>query len=490
MAGIVAMVAGGLGGRKASAAGPEAVRRASSYKKMQEEQQAKSGGGKIKTGRIQTIQLNRSFTEPCDVYSWFEITVTDISVPTQTFDCSIEIHAFWQDYALPSVFPDYKEDDFKIDNDNLPIKMTEIFENQISCRVVVDPIFRYYDRTSTIYMMFVCEVTFVERMELQRFPLDRQFLSMEFNAYHGVSKTGNWNWILKKNLDWVPEPWRNREYCVRMVSSISSEYELLPPWINFTVGSDTDDDDNGSDKASPALNYDVASTSGTPPNEKEKDGKESGKENGALVISGKDEDEKDADIEPLIVLLRVDRRPHYYYGNIVFPNFLIGLGCGGAFIVPSTDLADRLGVLITLMLAAVAFRFVVSTMLPRVTYLTIMDKYLLLSFIMIVILIGENTIVAVQGLFPSIEWVEAFDWTFSVAFYIGWGIIHLFFVLTLIWPSFYRLSWNQMYLIDISDPDEPLKADDYRRVKTPKETPHCVNKWKKFQKMQNERKND
>ena len=68
----------------------------------------------------------------------------------------------------------------------------------------------------TIYMMFVCEVLFHERMELQRFPLDRQFLNMDFNGW--VKEPGhNWNWILDCP-EWVPKEF-NKTFAVRMTFS-------------------------------------------------------------------------------------------------------------------------------------------------------------------------------------------------------------------------------------------------------------------------------
>ena len=82
-----------------------------------------------------------------DVYSWFEITVKSIDVPSQTFTCSIEIHLFWQDFNLPNIFPEFATEDFSVDDDDVPVKMTEIFENKLSCDLQGDPVFQYYNET-------------------------------------------------------------------------------------------------------------------------------------------------------------------------------------------------------------------------------------------------------------------------------------------------------------------------------------------------------
>ena len=105
--------------------------------------------------------------------------------------------------------------------------------------------------------------------------------------------------------------------------------------------------------------------------------------------------------QPLSIRLRVNRLPAYYFGNIIFPNFLIVAGCFSAFVIPREDIADRLSVTVTLMLAAVAFRFIVSTMLPKVSYLTIMDYYLLVGFVALILMIAENAIVGIPALDES-----------------------------------------------------------------------------------------
>ena len=322
-----------------------------------------------------------------------------------------------------------------------------------------------------------------------------------------IQNKTDWNWILTPGLEWVPKKYRDRHYWVRMLAGIGSEYELLSPWINFNVGSDNEDAiktkaELGTPKAagvkpnkSPAfeqqrskshsfeaqIEADIERTSNTT------DKNNNNNNNNNNINSDNEKDEKPdefssaMELEPLSILLRLNRRPHYYYGNIVFPNFLIGLGCGTTFVVESGELADRLGVLITLMLASVAFRFVVSTMLPRVTYLTIMDGYLLLSFISIIALICENTIVGIPNAFSQ-DAVVAFDYSFAVGFYIFWGAIHSLFAITLIWPEFGRVGWRAMYDIDSADEDGPVEANQYRFIKTHKESPICRQnyaKWKK-----------
>ena len=60
---------------------------------------------------------------------------------------------------------------------------------------------------------------------------------------------------------------------------------------------------------------------------------------------------------------------------------------------PVEDFADRINICLTLILAAVAFLYVVGEQLPKVPYLTLLDKLLLISFFFI-FLGGVETLVA------------------------------------------------------------------------------------------------
>ena len=73
---------------------------------------------------------------------------------------------------------------------------------------------------------------------------------------------------------------------------------------------------------------------------------------------------------PFKLRFRVERLPGFYVGSIIVPMVLIIVCCYASLVVPKGDVADRLSVSITLMLATVAFKFVTSTILPPISYLT------------------------------------------------------------------------------------------------------------------------
>merc|ERR1719384_99722 len=370
------------------------------------------------------VKLKRQPGKPTDVYSWFEITLQDIDVPSQTFQCSIEIHLFWQDYNLPNVIPDFETEEIKIHDDYVPIKMSEIFENKTDLNITTGPEFKYYPETGTVYMMLVVDCTFVERMELQRFPLDRQFMNMEFNAYvetPAIEGEGPWNWILEYP-EWMPSELKqfDQKFAVRMISSIT-EYELLEPWVDFSTS------------------------------------------------------------QPLSIRLRVNRMPAYYFGNIIFPNFLIVAGCFSAFVIPRSDIADRLSVTVTLMLAAVAFRFIVSTMLPKVSYLTVMDYYLLLGFLALILMIAENAIAGI----PSLDkFGDDIDLWCALIFGVMWVTTHIIALIALLRKECLRISWEEMDEIDSAEDEEAeFIFADKEYIKGNAESEGGKADWNKYKKF-------
>lgn len=71
----------------------------------------------------------------------------------------------------------------------------------------------------------------------------------------------------------------------------------------------------------------------------------------------------------------VERKPHFYLVNIAFPMALFALMGNFQFTLPRYSTPDRFNVCFSLLLTVVAFRFSISTMLPNISYLTILDVF-------------------------------------------------------------------------------------------------------------------
>jgi hypothetical protein len=79
--------------------------------------------------------------------------------------------------------------------------------------------------------------------------------------------------------------------------------------------------------------------------------------------------------------LRLERHAIYWVMNVVFPLMLI-TGCTvGSFVVDQADLADRCSITLTLLLAQVAYKYIVAEKLPKLGYATLIDGYVLFCFL-------------------------------------------------------------------------------------------------------------
>jgi len=93
--------------------------------------------------------------------------------------------------------------------------------------------------------------------------------------------------------------------------------------------------------------------------------------------------------------LIIRRRLSYYFSKIYLTLILTTVLAWSVFFIPSTDLSGRTSILVTLFLAAVALNFVAGSTLPKVSYSTQMDYYIVINY-MFLFLIEIECIVAYQ----------------------------------------------------------------------------------------------
>ena len=72
---------------------------------------------------------------------------------------------------------------------------------------------------------------------------------------------------------------------------------------------------------------------------------------------------------------------------------------------PVDDLTDRFGFVVTLLLTSVALQFVVSTELPKLPYLTLLDEYVVLGFTFLFLIMMMVAIIPLFGE-DDIEYVD------------------------------------------------------------------------------------
>lgn len=102
------------------------------------------------------------------------------------------------------------------------------------------------------------------------------------------------------------------------------------------------------------------------------------------------------------VVIKIERQWKFYAWHVVFLLVLIGISSTFMFILD--NIGDILQYMAGLLVAAVAFLFTISSNLPAVEYLTLLDKYLM-SIILFVLLTGALNII--------IEVIDGYDFGFA-----------------------------------------------------------------------------
>lgn len=139
-----------------------------------------------------------------------------------------------------------------------------------------------------------------------------------------------------------------------------------------------------------------------------------------------------------IIFPRVDfslylwRKPGFYLSNVVLPiailTLLSPLSCAIESDGSSLGTADRLGITLTLMLTAVAYKFVVASSLPQVSYQTLLDSYVLVCFGFMCINAAENACIAI--FMYEYGATKSDENYFILAYYLTLLAAHLYFLLT------------------------------------------------------------
>jgi hypothetical protein len=100
------------------------------------------------------------------------------------------------------------------------------------------------------------------------------------------------------------------------------------------------------------------------------------------------------DFADLFVRIGVERQPAFYVWTVFVPVTLIFLISCAGFAVPMRSFQDRLAISLTALLASVATQFAISFDLPRISYLTVIDRIFVVTYACIAIGVGVSTLEA------------------------------------------------------------------------------------------------
>jgi len=140
--------------------------------------------------------------------------------------------------------------------------------------------------------------------------------------------------------------------------------------------------------------------------------------------------ETENEVSTYCIELKLERRSSYYLWNICVPYFLLGLLSLTAYAIPMTDgnPNDRFSLMMTLILTAVAFKFVTSGLVPKTSYLTLLDKYALFGFFFLVIVMIKDFVLGLLIQFSSESFadVNKGDIIFTGSMCLLWLALHVF----------------------------------------------------------------
>lgn len=97
-----------------------------------------------------------------------------------------------------------------------------------------------------------------------------------------------------------------------------------------------------------------------------------------------------APFSELLIEVHVSRQSGYYIWKVLIPLFLLVAVSWAVFWMPIEVVADRMSLSMTGLLTIVAYQFVISGGLPKVSYFTFMDSLLMVSFLLMILAIAEN----------------------------------------------------------------------------------------------------
>jgi hypothetical protein len=133
----------------------------------------------------------------------------------------------------------------------------------------------------------------------------------------------------------------------------------------------------------------------------------------------------------VIIRFQMKRNPKGYLYRVGMYNFFLSFTSVCTFAINLTELGDRVGFLITLILASVAFQFIVSQYLPNVSYLTLLDKYTFAVFVCICMLL------LVLSLIGTRDYTDEYRITLDM--YCFWAYVGVLIILQL---TFFVYGWR------------------------------------------------
>ncbi|KAK7090076.1 cys-loop ligand-gated ion channel-like [Littorina saxatilis] len=129
----------------------------------------------------------------------------------------------------------------------------------------------------------------------------------------------------------------------------------------------------------------------------------------------------------------------YFVWNIMFVMSVISLLSLVTFAVSRTLPQNRIQLSFILMLASVTFKFAASNSVPKISYLTHLDRYILSLFIFTFLIAAWHGVVTRWKDYPNVQ--EDLDFWAFVCFIILYVLIHVGFIIIMMFSGYRRRSF-------------------------------------------------
>ena len=95
-----------------------------------------------------------------------------------------------------------------------------------------------------------------------------------------------------------------------------------------------------------------------------------------------------------LIHIKLIRKPGFYLWKVLIPVVILVIISWSVFWMIEESLADRISFSLTGILTIVAYQFLISEKLPNISYLTLMDAILSLSFVIMSLTVAENIVIS------------------------------------------------------------------------------------------------
>jgi len=335
-------------------------------------------GGANKKARKQPFALGRPFRQdrPISVEVSREVHVRvfvtrliDVDLKNQTFTAQLQLEALWHEPQLDALAPpacgSWEWDDeetqqrgwFRVKGRDDKFYTPRLYLRNL---VAAPPDlrkewFKIRNERSGTLVSFRMELqgTFQEQMELISYPYDHQLLTVEVQACREfadgagrvISDEKGTSTRLRQNLSGSAMSQVNTAGFI-----LSSEYQLMPQ-----------------------LKFEER-------------------------VTHRDESSSRCQYSLLRVSMRVRRRPGFVHFNVALPIFLITSCTFASYVVEDKEFADRCAINLAVLLAQVAFKFIIADKLPRISYATPVDYYVLMGLIMVALVVLHQSLLHLDAL--------------------------------------------------------------------------------------------